>query len=52
MASGVLKVELTFPRGAENPGPVNLVQDGDNAPAAAYELVVGDTLDPEALRGW
>ena len=52
VTSGVLKVELAFPRGAEESGPVGLVQDGDNPAAAAHELVAGDPLDPEALQWW
>ena len=52
MTSGVLEVELTFPRRAEKSGPVSLVQDGDNATATAYKLVGGDTLDLDALRRW
>ena len=52
MAPGVLEVELAFPRGAEESGPVGLVQNGDNPAAAAHELVAGDSLDLKALRWW
>ena len=50
VAPGVLEVELAFPRGAEESGPVGLVQDGDNPAAAALEPVAGDLLDLKALR--
>ena len=53
VAPGVLDVELAFPRGAEESGPVGLVPDGDNsATAAAHVLVAGDSLDLKALRWW
>ena len=52
MTSGVLELELAFPRGADKSGPVALVQDGDIPAAVAFELVAGDLLDLQALRWW
>lgn len=50
MVPGVLDVELAFPRSAEKSGSIDLVQDGDNPTATAYELMAGNVLDLEALR--
>ena len=51
MTPEVVEVELAFPRGAEESGPVGLVRDGDDPAEAAYKLVADDLLNLEALRG-
>ena len=39
-----LKVELSFPLGAEETFPVRFVHDDDSAATTAYELVAGDLV--------
>ena len=50
VAPGVLEVEVTLPRRAEEASPVGLVQDGDDPATTTDELVARDLFHLEALQ--
>ena len=47
----VLKVDFTFPGGADEAFPVGLVEYGDDTTTAANRLVASDAVDFQALNG-